>query len=273
MTTRNKIFTSVAVFMLVLSAMISGCKKESSPPATTTYKLVTTDQLGVSGTVVFTQTSSKITTVVITLTGSDATSHPAQIRINSAVQGGAAAITLNPVTQGNSTTLVSVLDNNNAIDYNQLIAYNGYVSVNESNTNDSLIIAQGDIGGNLLTGTSVTYTLDSVGSLAVSGTALFQQRTNGQTLVSVSLNGAIAGSSYPAAIQLGSVATVGGGPIEMTLNAVSGTTGKSYTNISTLDAGTTITYTNLLVYDGYLAVRQSPAVNSTVLCQGNIGTH
>jgi hypothetical protein len=271
--TGRQIFIGTAVLMIGTIGILSGCKKDNSPPPTTTYQLVKDDVLGVSGTVTFTQTNSTTTTVVITLTGSDSASHPAQINMNSAVEGGAIAVKLNPVTNGTSTTLVNMLNNNSAINYSQLITYNGYVSVIESTINDTLIIAQGDIGGNLLTGTSKTYTLDTVGTTGVSGTALFQMRTNGNTLVSISLTGTLANGTYPAAIQLGSVQTVGGGPIEVTLNPVDGTSGKSYTNITMLDGGTAITYNNLLVYDGYIAVRQSASLSSTILCEGNIGTH
>ena len=269
----KQIFISTVLFTSISMGMFSGCKKDNSPPPFTTYQLVKADVLGVSGTVTFTQTNSTTTTVVITLAGSDSASHPAQINMNSAVQGGAVAVKLNPVTNGSSTTLVNTLNNSSAINYSQLIAYNGYVSIIESSINDTLIIAQGDIGGNLLTGTSKTYTLDTVGTAGVSGTALFQMRTNGNTLASISLVGTIANGSYPAAIQLGSEQTVGGGPIEVTLNPVDGTSGKSYTNISMLDGGTALTYNDLLVYDGYLAVRQSASISSTILCEGNIGTH
>ena len=271
MTTKSKTITAFAMMVLILTITISGCKKDSPAP-TTTYQLKTKDQLGVYGTVTFTQLSSTSTTIDIVLTGSDATSHPAHIHVNSAVEGGAIAVSLSPVVNGKSTTLVTALDNGTIINYNQLIAYDGYVNVHESDINLGTIIAQGDIGGNALTGTSKTYTLDTVGGLGVSGTALFEKRNNGNTLVSISLVGTIAGGSYPAAIHLGSVATVGGGPVVKTLTNVDGTTAKSYTNIRTLDAGTAVTYDNLMVYDGYIAIQQS-ATNSTILCQGNIGTH
>ena len=159
-----------------------------------------------------------------------------------------------------------------SISYSQLILLDGYVNVHESSTSLGTIIAQGDIGGNVLTSTTKSYTLDSVGAFGVTGTALFSKRLNGNTLVSIALAGAIAGGSYPAAIHLGSVATVGGGPVSKTLTAVDGTTGKSYSNIRTLDDGTAISYDNLLVYDGYIAIQQS-AVIPTTICQGNIGTH
>ncbi|MDP2891327.1 MAG: hypothetical protein Q8P34_20475 [Bacteroidota bacterium] len=64
------------------------------------------------------------------------------------------------------------------------------------------------------------------------------------------LIGTISGESYPATINLGSIASVDDGTIRKTLGDVNGTTGKSYTNIRKLDSGTDITYENWLVYVG-----------------------
>ena len=55
----------------------SGCKKSDSPARKSTYSLKVKDMLGVSGTVTFTETSSSVTTVDITLTGAPAGTHPA----------------------------------------------------------------------------------------------------------------------------------------------------------------------------------------------------
>lgn len=269
--TKNKIGTGLALLAITLTMMVGGCKKDAAPQAKTTYQLPVKDQLGVSGTVTFTQVSSTITVVDITVTGADATSHPAHIHNNSAVEGGSIAISLNDVVNGKSSTTVTALDNGTIISYNQLIAFDGYVNVHESSTNLTTIIAQGDIGGNALTSTSKSYALDTVGVFGVSGTALFSKRVNGNTLVSIVVSGAIAGNSYPTAIHLGSVTTVGGGPVTKTLNSVDGT-GKSFSTIRTLDDGTPATYDNLMVYDGYIAILQS-AVSPVTVCQGNIGTH
>jgi hypothetical protein len=268
----QKYFLGMMALAITLIITTGGCKKDTPPAAKTTYQLLVKDQLGVSGTITFTQTSSSVTTVSITLTGSDSAYHPAYIRSNSAIESGGVLITLNPVVGGTSTTQVTALDNHTAINYSQLIMYDGYADVDESSLNLGLIIAEGDIGGNALTSTSINYALDTVGILGVSGTALFAKRVNGNTLVSVSLTGTIAGATYPEAIHLGSVTTVGGGPVAKTLNTVNGSTGKGYTNIRALDDSTVVTYSNLLVYDGYLAVQQSAVLTNTI-CQGNIGTH
>jgi hypothetical protein len=273
-TFKNGMFASVAVLAVMLTTVLVGCDKdEDVVERTTTYDLQVKDQLGVSGTVKFTESSSTVTVIDITLVGGDEASHPTHIHLNSAVVGGAIAITLSPVVNGHSSTAVTKLDNNSAISYSQLIEFDGYLNIHQSNNNMNTIIAQTDIGGNALTGNNKTYALAQAGVSGVSGNALFEKRKNGTTLVTVSCTGTISGGSHPAVFHVGSVATVGGGPITKTLNPVNGATGKSYTQLSALNNGTLISYDQTLVYDGYLSVHESQLLMESVLCQGNIGSN
>lgn len=100
-----------------------------------------------------------------------------------------------------------------------------------------------------------------------------KKRENGNTLITISITGAIAGNSYPATINLGSIESIGGGPVVRLLNNVDGTTGKSYTNIRDLDSGVNITYDNWLVYDGYINIYNTTIDLSDVICHGNIGSN
>jgi len=266
----------VIPLVTMLSAMIllmvsSGCSKDdpAPPPArTTSYNLMVKDVLGVSGTATFTETSSAITTINISLTNAPSGTHPAELRMNSAIEGGTVVIALNPVeTTGKSST------NTTTMTYMQLIAYDGFIQVHKSENEHNVILAQGDIGGNVITATNKTYTLDTVGTYGVSGTALFEKRANGNTLVTISLTGTIAGDVYPATINLGSISSVGGGPVVTTLSNVDGTTGKSYSNIRKLDSGYDITYDNWLVYDGYINIYQTTVSLGNIICHGNIGSN
>jgi hypothetical protein len=161
----------------------------------------------------------------------------------------------------------------NALTYNQLIAYNGYIQISNSSTQANVILAQGDIGGNVITTTRRSFSLDTIGSFGVSGTALFEKRVNGNTLLTVSLLGAITGEIYPATINLSSIQTVGGGPVVKELNNVDGTSGESITNIRTLKSGLNITYDNWMVYDGYINVYQDSVSLNSIICHGNIGSN
>jgi len=49
-----------------------------------------------------------------------------------------------------------------AITFDELLNYNGYLNVHQSETNLGTLIAQGDIGQNELTGVNKVYTLNPV---------------------------------------------------------------------------------------------------------------
>lgn len=252
--------------VLLLSA---GCDKDETPSQNKSYDLYVEDVLGVTGEVTFTETTNSSTTIDIVLTNAPEGTHPANLYMYSAVEEGIVVQTLNPVdASGKSSTVVS------SMSYSDLIAYDGCVRVLKSSSEPEVIMAQGDIGGNVITATNKSYVLTSVGTSGVVGTALFEKRENGNTLVTLDLEGTIEGDQYPAAIHLGSLATIGGGPVKVTLSNVDGTTGKSYTNIRTLDDETVvINYDNWLVYQGYLNIYLESVLTGSVISQGNIGSN
>ena len=279
---KNRITKTVGMaFMLV--ALFSSCKKKDdtvepttpapvviTTPTSTTYPLNVKDQLGVTGTVSFAEKSSGSSESVVTikLTGASAGTHPAHIHVNSAIESGDIAYTLNSVDgTGTSTTTLSV-------PYSTLINFDGYVNVHASVLDIGTIIAQGDIGGNILTGDSKTYALAEDMASGISGSALFQKRKNGNTLVTIDLTsgGLLPSGDYPAQINLGSVATIGTPTNKKTLNAVNSATRKSYTNIKTLNDGTAITFANWLVYDGFITIHDAND-NDKVIAKGNIGAN
>lgn len=188
--------------------------------------------------------------------------------MNTVIEGGAVVVTLNPVDNtGKSSTIVT------SMDYNQLIAYDGFIKVMKSTDEPLVILAQCDIGGNVITDTNITYALDTIRPYGVSGFALFEKRVNGNTLLTISVTGTISGDFFPASINLSSIATIGGGPVVKVLNNINGTTGKSYTNIRKLDNGMAITYENLLVYDGYINIYQTAIGFNNIICHGDIGSN
>ncbi len=67
----------------------------------------------------------------------------AELRMNSAVEGGAVVITLDPVdANGKSSTAEK------SISYDQLIVYDGFIQVLKSSSEPDVILVQGDIGSN-----------------------------------------------------------------------------------------------------------------------------
>src|SRR5882762_10999069 len=170
---------------------------------------------------------------------------------------------------GKSQTSVSKLNSGTAITYEELLAFDGYVNVHESESNLGTLIAQGDIGQNELTGDNKVYTLKPVSNPAVSGTATLAKRVNGQTLVSIALAGTTAGVTSPAHFHANSAAQ--GGGIVIDLTSVNGTTGKSQTNVSKFNSGTAISYDELMSFNGYLNVHESESNLGTLIAQGDIG--
>ena len=265
MTKERNLFHVFSMLFVGIVLMISSGCTDSVNLSSTSYSLKVKDVLGIVGTAKFSQTTSTVTTIDITLSGAPVGTHPAQLCMNTVVDGGNVVILLNPVdATGKSSTAVTTMS------YATLIAYNGFIKVVKSDTEPNVILAQGDIGGNVLTTTSKTYSMGVIGNYGVSGNALLQRRLNGTALLTISLNGTIEGNTYPATINLGSISSVGGGPIVKTLSDVDGTTGKSYTNIKNLDSGLTITYDNWLVYDGYINIYQVSVLGS-IICDGNFG--
>jgi len=266
---KRKILSACTMLVIGIGMMFStGCSKDAVESGTTSYDLKAKDVLGVNGAVTFVQTSSTVTTINITLTGAPAGTHPAALYSNSVVEGGTAKLMLKPVDEnGKSSTTVT------DITYSELIAFDGSVKVLNSDTDSGTILAQGDIGGNVITGTNKTYNLTAQGTFGVSGTALFQKRVNGNTLVTISLAGTIAGEIYPASINLGSVTSVGGGPVVASLPNVDGTTGKCTINIKGLNSGIAISYNDWMAYDGYINIYQSSILTGAVICHGNIGSN
>lgn len=261
----NIVLTMVlAVFTLI---GINGCEKDNESGRETSYDLKTQDVLGVTGKATFIETGHSVK-VDLVLYGAPSGTHPASLNMNTVAEGGEMVVELNPVdASGNSTTTI------NSLTYNQLTEYDGFIKVMKSTTEPLIILAQGDIGGNVITETNVIYTLDTLGAFGVSGTALFEKRENGNTLVTLDLDGTIAGEVYPASINLSSIATIGGGPVTKTLSNVNGTTGKSYTTIRKLDGGQNMTYDNWVVYNGYINIYQAAPIFENIISQGNIGSN
>ncbi|MBL7857435.1 MAG: hypothetical protein JNM57_07080 [Cyclobacteriaceae bacterium] len=116
----------------------------------TTYSLVGVNESGIDGTVTFAKRTSGSTLVTVDLDGASAAgNYPIYIYDNNVATGGPIAINLNNYNgaTGKSVTSVRKLNNNTAITYDQLRAFNGHINVGTSAT-DATYVAQGNIGSN-----------------------------------------------------------------------------------------------------------------------------
>jgi urocanate hydratase len=126
------------------------------------------------------------------------------------VEGGGIAFTFKPVNgdTGISATNVSKLnDNTTVFGYDQVIAYNGYINFHKSATELNVLVAQGDIGQNELTGISKAYSLGSVAVPTIDGTATLQTSKCWRWY---NLKNTPAGGSHPGHIHMNSAAKGGG---------------------------------------------------------------
>jgi len=269
--------------LLVLSVIaFVGCDSDDDTPIdppfegeTKEFQLSEISDSGVSGTATFTELEDSSVLLELEVEGAESgNSHPAHIHFNSAAEGGDIAISLQPVDgeTGVSTTEISVLDDGTEIDFEDLVNFDGYINIHKSSEELDMLLAQGDIGENELTGESVDYSLATKDVEGISGTATFMERSNGETLVLLNLEGTQEGNSHPAHIHMGSIADAPG-DIAVTLTSVEGASGMSVSNISETDAEESISYEDLVAYDGYINVHQSADDLETLIAQGNIGSN
>jgi len=238
------------------------------------YTLKEKDSPGIMGTLLLEKRMSGLTLATLDIENTSAgVLSPAHIHANSAVETGAILVTFTPVNgnDGISQTTIRSLDNATAITYDELLDIDGYVNVHLSAAALGTIIAQGDIGGNELTGDNQTYTLNTKDAVGVSGNVLFEKRKNGTALATISLEGTVIGGDHPAHIHANTAAM--GGGILVSLNNVDGETGKSQTNITQLDDMTALSYDDILTINGYINVHLSASMLGTIIAQGDIGAN
>lgn len=120
-----------------------------------------------------------------------------------------------------------------------------------------------------LTGDQVMFNLMGVNNSGDMGTATFALREDGATIVTLNLTVTSIGNSHPSHIHF-NTATEGGG-IAVGLTPVDGATGESVTVVTELENGTSISYEELVAFDGYINVHNSMDDLATILSQGDIG--
>ena len=239
-----------------------------------TYTLDSLAIPSIKGEAIFSQRNNGTILVELKLDNTpDGGDHPAHIHANTAAEGGGIAISLNNVdgTTGISHTQVATFDDGTPVTYEGLLEYDGYINVHFSAMDLATIVAQGDIGQNALTGTSVTYALDEKDVAGISGNATFAQRKDGSSLVTIVLSNTPDGGDHPAHIHF-NTATEGGG-IAISLTNLDGTSGISKTSVMVTDNNVPITYEELLDFNGYINVHLSPADLATIVAQGDIGAN
>ena len=263
------------IFFAISTVTLIGCSDDDDPSTTDnsiSYNLNERSSSGISGDIEFLELSDGRIQAQISLVGtSDGTSHPAHVHMNSAAMGGSIIISLDPVdgATGSSVTIFGQSDGGANISLADIKDLDAYVNVHKSSSELDVIISQGDIGSNILTGDSKTYELEERAVDGISGEVSFSKRKNGNTLAIIDLDGTPAGGLHPAHIHMNSAAESGG--IIISFNPVVGESGISMTDIRNSDDGTPFDYENILTANAYVNVHLSATELGTIVAQGDIG--
>jgi len=274
----KNVFNYLLVLMAFAAFTMTSCGDDESDDNTVvnsvSYDLGERSDSGVDGDIEFLELANGQIQAEISLSGtSDGETHPAHVHMNSAALGGDILISLTPVAgaTGSSVTIFGEDDNGNEITFSQIDDLDAYVNIHKSASELNVIVAQGDIGANQLTGESKTYDLEERAVDGIDGKVTFSERKNGNALAEIELDGTPEGGLHPAHIHLNSAAESGG--ILLSLTAVDGTTGKSETEIRTADDGTDFGYNDVLTANAYVNVHLSAADLATIVAQGDIGSN
>lgn len=257
----------VFVTCLTLSVFVFSCSKDENPVVHTgkskSYTLPSLYGGPVSGELVIKERTDKKVELEVKLTGTTSGLPPTHIHLNTWAEGGDVVIDFDE-----SVVVIDKLANGTPVTYDALINFDGFIAVHESasNLNSYLILA--DIGQNALTGKSKSYNLSDLNSVQ-NGTIKFEERVNGETLVTIKLTNNFSMEAHPAHIHNGSLASPGS--IAADLNTVSQVTGLSFTNIVKAN-NTSINYSGLLTFNGYAAVHAS-AADLNPISLGNVGSN
>lgn len=268
-----KIFTFT---LLALSFTLTSCNDDDETNAMTenkvTYDLNELGNSGVNGTIEFLELSDGRIQAEIALSGTtNGNTHPAHVHANSAALGGGIIIPLESVAgaTGSSVTIFDQLADGTSITFDMIDDLDAYVNIHLSANDLATVVAQGDIGSNLLTGTEQEYTLVEKAVPGISGKITFKERKNGFALAVINIDGTPDGGQHPAHIHMNSASE--GGGILVSLTTVDGSTGMSNTDIRTTDSGDSFDYNDVLTANAYVNVHLSSTELGTIVAQGDIG--
>ncbi len=242
------------------------------------YELEPVSGSSIEGPVTFTENEDGSTTVEIELDGTEeGETYTVGIYEGNTTEAGELALTLEEIEgdNGTSTTTVSELDDETEVTYEDLMELDAHINIYLVEGDTETLVAQADLGENELSGESVSYDLDAVGDEGTAGSVTLEERLNGETLITITLEETEEGSEHPSFIHSGAIGDEQGDAV-ISLNPVQD--GVSKTNISAFNGegdedGESVTYEELIEYDGSLNVYLSEEEMETMISHGNIGSN
>lgn len=280
----NQMIFRKAAFVLLGSLFIVSCDSDDDAiddgfqGESQEYELEAVSGSTVEGMVLFTENENGSTTIEVELDGiEDGEAYRVGVYEGNATEDGEIILTLED-TEGDtgiSTTTVSELYDDTDVSFEDLMELDAHMRIYLVDGDTETLVAYADLGDNELSGESESYDLDAVGDEGYTGTVKFEERLNGETLVTVTLEETVDGGEHPVFIHSGAAGEEQGEPV-ISLQAVMD--GVSKTNVSALDGegedqGDSISYDELIAYDGSLNVYISDEDLETIISQGNIGAN
>jgi hypothetical protein len=122
------------------------------------------------------------------------------------------------------------------------------------------------------TGNESTYALLSGSTYPINGTVTFKEKKDGSTFIRIEVSGTEGEIQHPVHLHMGDISVAGADVIAL-LNPVLGKTGISETDLSMLSDESTITYQQLVQYNGCIKIHLSDSGpdKNIILAGGNIG--
>lgn len=143
------------LILTMLALVISGCSNDDSDGTPNTsvkvFTLNSVSNSNITGKATFTKNANGSTTILLEINGSSVDVHPAYIYLGTKDNPGAKAITLEIIDCDceSSTTIVTKLDDGTPITFEQLLQFNGHISIHQNADHMEVILAQGNIGSNV----------------------------------------------------------------------------------------------------------------------------
>lgn len=123
------------------------------------------------------------------------------------------------------------------------------------------------------TGNETVYGLQAGSVYPISGTAIFQEKKDGSTLITINLSGTEGDVQHPVHLHLGNIGSPDAA-VAALLTSVTGSTGKSETTLTMLADETVVTYSELIALGACIKVHlaESGPERDIILAAGNIGS-
>ena len=264
------IFTALISF---LSIAFFSCTEEL-PDVTgknRLYELRSVSDQNIDGHIKIRERFDKSTQLELVLNNTDPNkTYSAYMYFSNALEAGEVALTLTPVSgqSKSSVTEISHLDSGSLITYDDLLQFDGHISILTEQEHPGYV-AQADIGRNALTGRFQQFMLYEGDIEGITGILTVEERESGFSLLTVEIDGGVQGKLHPVTLNFGSINQKSG--VAGTLNPVEGNTGISRTNVEQLDGEMPAPYQSLIDFQGFARIHLGEGTEmNTILAQGNI---